>query len=126
MPINMNNINKAGLFGIQALFLYYQYNFLCVNQSKENLLKAISLNDTEAEWYFLIAKVLHDASMNNNINYLQCSKQEFEMSKRAVEIGNKVQHKLHLVNSYYRMSKIRTIDENTRNQYSNARIKLIK
>lgn len=128
MPINMNNINKAGLFGIQALFLYYGYGFLGVNKSKDNLLKAVSLNGAEAEWYFLIAKISHDASMNTPMHYnhyIQYTKEEFEMATRAVEIGQKVQHKVHLVNSYYRMSKLR-IDNNSRNQYINAIIKIIK
>lgn len=127
MPINMNNVNRAGLFGIQALFLYYEFGFLCVNKSKDNLLKAISLNGAEAEWYYLIAKILHDTSMNRSMhyNYIQCVKEEFEMSIRAVEIGNKVHHKLHLVDSYGRMSKLR-VGENTRNEYSNAIIKIVK
>lgn len=103
MPTNMNNANKAGLSGVKTLF-FYEYGLTCAYIAKDSALKAISLNKTEAEWHFLLAKVLTHWQRTCG-NYFECSEQEIQASKMAVKYGNNDHHKLHLVHVYHRLSK---------------------
>ncbi|XP_026813262.1 uncharacterized protein LOC113553894 [Rhopalosiphum maidis] len=123
MPNNMNNINKAGLFGIQTLF-FYEYGLPCAQIAKDSALKALSLNETEAEWYFLMARVLTHWQRTCG-NYFECSEQEIKASEMAVKLGNKDHHKLHLIHIYYRMSKNMNKNKNAKNQILEEALKLL-
>lgn len=98
----MDNVNKAALFGVQSIF-FYEYGLPCIQISGDCALKAISLNDYEPEWHYLMSKVLTFYSRNIGSN--QYSLDEVGEAKTAVRLGNKPHHKLHLVHVYQRMSK---------------------
>lgn len=119
----MNNANKAGLFGIQALF-FYEYDNLCSQLSKDCILKAISLNEAEPEWYYLLARILRNWAKTRG-GWTSCE-EEFQASKTAVEIGNKIQHKLHLFGVSLRMHKNNKIDEVSKNRYLDSGLKILK
>jgi len=119
----MNNVNKAGLFGVQTLF-FYEYGLSCAQIAKDSALKAISLNGTESEWYFLLAKVLTYWQRTCG-NYFECSEQEIKASETAVKLGNKDHHKLHLVHIYHRMSKNINKNINVKNQILEEALKLL-
>ncbi|XP_025203134.1 uncharacterized protein LOC112600180 [Melanaphis sacchari] len=123
MPNNMNNANKAGLFGVQTLF-FYEYGLPCAQIAKDSALKAVSLNETEAEWYFLMARVLTHWQRTCG-NYFECSEQEIKASEMAVKLGNKDHHKLHLIHIYYRMSKNMNKNKNAKNQLLEEALKLL-
>lgn len=123
MPHNMNNTNKAGLFGIQTLF-FYEYGLSFAQIAKDSALKALSLNGTEAEWYFLMAKVLTNWQRTCG-NYFECSEQEIKASEMAVKLGNKDHHKLHLVHIYQRMSKNMNKNKKAQNEIQEESLKLI-
>jgi len=123
MPNNMNNANKAGLFGIQSLF-FYEYGLPCAQIAKDSALKALSLNENEAEWYFLMARVLTYWQRTCG-NYFECSEQEIKASEMAVKIGNKDHHKLHLIHIYHRMSKNMNKNKNAKNEILEKALKLL-
>lgn len=123
MPNNMNNANKAGLFGIQTLF-FYEYGLSCAQIAKDSALKALSLNKTEAEWYFLMAKVLTNWQRTCG-NYFECSEQEITASEMAVKLGNKDHHKLHLIQIYNRMTKNMNININAKNKILEEALRLL-
>ncbi|KAF0762900.1 Uncharacterized protein FWK35_00020951 [Aphis craccivora] len=123
MPNNMNNANKAGLFGIQSLF-FYEYGLPCAQIAKDSALKALSLNENEAEWYFLMARVLTYWQRTCG-NYFECSEQEIKASEMAVKIGNKDHHKLHLIHIYHRMSKNMNNNKNAKNEILEKALKLL-
>ncbi|XP_060877932.1 uncharacterized protein LOC132950465 [Metopolophium dirhodum] len=123
MPNNMNNANKAGLFGIQTLF-FYEYGLSCAQIAKDCALKALSLNGTEAEWYFLMAKVLTNWQRTCG-NYFECSEQEITASEMAVKLGNKDHHKLHLIHIYHRMSKNMNKNINAKNKILDEALRLL-
>lgn len=124
MPNNMNNINKAGLFGVQTLF-FYEYGLPCAHIAKDNALKAISLNNAEAEWYFLMARVLTHWQRTCG-NYFECSEQEIHASEMAVQLGKKNHHKLHLIHIYHRMSKNMKQNAENKAQILETGLKLLK
>jgi len=124
MPNNMNNVNKAGLHGIQTVF-FYEYGLPYAHISKECVLKAISLNETEAEWFYLMAKVLTNWQRSCG-NFFECSEQEIHAAEKAVNLGNKDHHKLHLVHIYHRMSRNMVKDVHSRNQILNTGLALVK
>jgi len=123
MPNNMNNANKAGLFGVQTLF-FYEYGLSCAQIAKDCALKALSLNGTEAEWYFLMAKVLTNWQRTCG-NYFECSEQEITASEMAVKLGNKDHHKLHLIHIYHRMSKNMNKNINAKNKILEEALRLL-
>lgn len=123
MPNNMNNVNKAGLFGIQALF-FYEYDTLCCQISKNSATKAISINENEPEWFFLLARILRNWTKPKS--HYGCGEEEFQASKSAFDIGNKIQHKAHLSSVYLRMYKNKMITDDTRNQYIDTAMNLLK
>lgn len=103
MPNEMNLVNKAGLYGVQAAFLY-EYDLTYAQMAKVCALKAISLNEYEAEWHYLLSKVItHWKSLCGNFN--EYSKQEIEAAKEAVKLGKNDVYKLHLVHVYQRLAR---------------------
>lgn len=124
MPYKMNNVNKAGLFGIKSLF-FYEYGLPCAHLSKESALEAISLNETEAEWRYLMARVLTHWQRSCG-NYYECSQKEIYECEMAVKLGDKDHHKLHLVQIYYRMSRNIKRNEETVEQIRKESCKLLK
>lgn len=119
----MNNINKAGLYGIQTVF-FYEYGLPYAHIAKDSALKAISLNDIEAEWYFLMARVLTNWQRTCG-NFFECSEQEIHASEVAVNLGNKNHHKLHLAHIYHRMSRNMEKNVDVRNKILDAGLKLV-
>jgi len=103
MPNEMNQVNKAGLYGVQTVF-FYEYALPCAQIAKDCALKAISLNKYEAEWHYLLARVLTHWQRSIG-NFYECSKQEFDAAEKAVKLGKNDVYKLHLVHIYQRMSK---------------------
>jgi len=99
----MNNVNKAGLYGVQTLF-FYAYGISCAQIAKDSALKAISLNEFESEWYFLLARVL-TYWQRTCCNYAEYSEEEFKAAEMAVKLNSKDHHKLHLIHIYNRMSR---------------------
>lgn len=124
MPHNMNKVNKAALFGIQALF-FYEYGLTFAHISKDCALKAISLNDTEAEWYFLLARVLTNWQRTCT-NLFECSKEEFNAAEMAVNLGNKNHHKIHLALVYQRMRRNMSQNVEAKNKTLEVSFKLLK
>uniref|UniRef100_A0A2S2PXU8 Uncharacterized protein n=1 Tax=Sipha flava TaxID=143950 RepID=A0A2S2PXU8_9HEMI len=123
MPINMNNANKAGLYGVQTLF-FYEYDLPYAHIAKNSALKAIELNNSEPEWHFLLARVLTYWQRTCG-NYFECSEQEINASERAVKLGDKPQHKLHLIHIYHRMSKNMKKNINAKNEILDAGLQLL-
>lgn len=103
MPNEMNQVNKAGLYGVQTVF-FYEYALPCAQIAKDCALRAISLNEYEAEWHFLLARVLTHWQRSCG-NFYECSKQEFDAAEKAVKLGKNDVYKLHLVHIYQRMSR---------------------
>jgi len=103
MPNKMNQVNKAGLYGIQTLFFYYGA-LPYVQIAKDCALKAISLNEHEAEWHYLLSAVLTHWHISS-CNLYECSKLEIDAAEKAVKLGINDVHKLHLVHIYQRMSR---------------------
>ncbi|VVC25425.1 Tetratricopeptide-like helical domain [Cinara cedri] len=121
---NMNIVNKSGLFGVQTFF-FYEYGLPCAHITKDCALKAISINEAEPEWYYLLARVLtHWQRVCGSSN--ECSEQEFEAAKMAVKLGNKDHHKLHLIHIYVRMSKNVRTNNNDKANYIKEGLKLLK
>lgn len=120
----MNNVNKAGLCGVQSFF-FYEYGLPCAHIAKDSALKAISLNVTEPEWYFLLARVLtHWQRVCGN--YSEYSEQETEASEMAVKLGNKDHHKLHLVHIYIKISKNSRTSPSSKNHYADKAFQILK
>lgn len=124
MPAYMNNVNKAAIFGVQSLF-FYEYGLSCAHISKDAAHKAISLNAKEAEWHYLMARVLTYWQRTCG-NYFECSEQELISAKMAVDLSNKDHHKLHLVHIYHRMSKSLKKNEELKSKILDKGLKLIK
>jgi len=124
MPNNMNNVNKSGLYGIQSVY-FYEYGLPYAHISKDSALKAISLNEVEAEWYFLMAKVLTNWQRTCG-NYFECSEQEIQASEMAVNLANKNHHKLHLAHIYHRMSRNMRNNGTIQNQIMDSGFQLVK
>lgn len=120
----MNNANKAALYGIQTLF-FYEYDLAYAHIAKNSALKAIELNSSEPEWYFLLARVLTYWQRTCG-NHFECSEQEINASERAVKLGNKPQHKLHLIHIYHRMSRNMRTNFNAKNRILEAGLTLLK
>lgn len=126
MPNEMNQINRAGLYGIQTLF-FYEYDLPYAQTAKDCALKAIALNENEAEWHYLLAKVLtHWQRICGNL--YECSKQEISAAEKAVELCNNDDYKLHLVHIYQRMSRNSYVFKNAdmRDNILSAGFKLLK
>lgn len=120
----MNKVNKAAIFGMQALF-FYEYGLTFATVSKDCALKAISLNRSEAEWYFLLGRILTNWQRTCN-NLSECTEEEFDAAKIAVELGNKNHHKIHLALVYQRSSRSMRSNIEAKNKTLNAAFKLLK
>lgn len=126
MPNQMDQINRAGLYGIQSLF-FYEYDIPYAQTAKDCALKAITLNENEAEWHYLLARVLtYWQRVCGNLN--ECCKQEISAAEKAVELSNNDNYKLHLVHIYQRMSRNPYICNNIdmKNKILNTGFKLLK
>ncbi|XP_050435571.1 uncharacterized protein LOC126842576 [Adelges cooleyi] len=121
---DMDNVNKAALFGVQSVF-FYEYGLPYVQISSDCALKAISLNESEAEWHYLMARVLTNY-YRQRANQVFCSKREIEESEIAVHLGKKPHHKLHLVLVYQRMCRTVHVNPEARKAISKETFKLLK
>lgn len=124
MPNNMNNVNRSALYGIQSVY-FYEYGLPYAHISKDSAFKAISLNEAEAEWHFVMAKVLTNWQRTCG-NYFECSEQEIHASETAVHLAKKDHHKLHLAHIYHRMSRNMKNSVTIKNQIMELGLQLVK
>jgi len=124
MPNQMNRCNKAGLYGAQTIF-FYEYGLPYASIARDSGLKAISLNENEAEWHYLLARVLTYWQRTCG-NYFECSEQEIQAAETAVRLGQKDNYKLHLAYIYHRLSKHHRSNTITKNTILDSGLKLIK
>lgn len=126
MPNKMNQVNKAGLYGVQTLFFYYN-DLPYAQTARDCALKAISLNEHEAEWHYLLSAVLTHWH-RTCCNLYECSKEEIDAAETAVKLGINDVHKLHLVHIYIRMSKNSCVANHVemKNRILDAGLQLLK
>lgn len=126
MPNNMNQVNKAGLYGVQTVF-FYNYNLTCIQIAKDCALKAISLNENEAEWHYLLSRLLTYWHRSSLILY-KCTEEEIDAAEKAVKLGKNDNYKLHLVYVYLTMSRNDSVTTNSKikNQILDAGLQLLK
>lgn len=124
MPNDMNHVNKAGLYGVQILF-FYEYGLPCAHIMKDSAFKALSLNKDEAEWHFLMSRVLTNWQRTFG-NFFECSKEEINAAETAVNMSGKDHYKLHLVQIYYRMSRNMRRNIEVKNELLDTGLKIIR
>lgn len=120
----MNKVNKAAIYGVQSLF-FYEYDLPCAQIAKESAINAISLNENEAEWYYLLAKTITHWQRTCG-NYFEVSEQEIQAAEMAVKLGKNDIYKLHLVHVYNRMIKHIRTNEETKNAIFTRGLELLK